>query len=106
MNSTARQFEISSVSFEKNDQDVLLQGTILQGHMSYNTNVLVTQTGLNKLINELYRQNEGFDVHEMLRVEQIGSNETMFSADFIPLPNRIISLENILGNQSVKQIRA
>ena len=98
MNTTDKLFEICSLTFEQNDLDVIVKGMITHGHMSYSTDVLISQTGLNRLLNELYRQNDGCDIHGMFTSEQIGLSETMYSASFTELANRQIQLEKILFN--------
>jgi hypothetical protein len=106
METAVKLFEINSMSFEERDQDVILFGKIVQDHMSYTTSILVSQTGLNKVINELYKQNEDCNVHELIQSEKIGYNETIYSAEFSSLLNRSVCLDKILSNQSLRQIRA
>ena len=106
METAQKYFEINSLSFEAKDIDVIIRGNIIQDHMSYTTDVLVSQTGLNRLINELYRQNEGYNVHELINSERIQENEIFYTAEFSNLQNRMLNLDMILGNQSLKQIRA
>ena len=106
METAQKYFEINSLSFESEDIDVIIRGKIIQDHMSYTTDVLVSQTGLNRLLNELYRQNEGCNVHEMINSECIEENEIFYTAEFSNLQNRMLNLDIILGNQALKQIRA
>lgn len=106
MNLGTRIFEVNAFQFEANDTDVLVKGTMIQNHMSFQTDVLISQSGLNRLINELYKQNEGSSVHDLITTDWVDENEMLYSAELTSLPNRNINLNNLFENQTIKRIRA
>ncbi|MFT5859289.1 MAG: hypothetical protein ACI865_001389 [Flavobacteriaceae bacterium] len=97
---------VKSVVFTSNDADVLLKGTIEKGHLSYDTEMVITQTQLNLVLNSLKRQNDVFSIDDCLSSERIDRDETLYYADFDHLANSLINIEALIGTQEILQIRA
>ena len=106
MDAITNNIGIRSVVFTSTDTGVLLKGTMEKGHLSYDTELVITQSQLNSVLNSLSRQNELFSIDDCLSSEIIGRNETLYFADFDYLPNSSINIQAILGAQEILLIRA
>lgn len=96
---------IKSIIFESNDSEVLVKGEMTKGTLSYDGELVVSQSQLNKLLCEMNKFSaEQFDQANIFQSESIGPNETLYFADFENAPNLPLSIfEN---GREVKQIRA
>lgn len=99
-------FNVQQVLFETNDSEVLLQGTTIKGVMHYESQLILTHTQLNQVLNLLQRQNAECDIHSCVKSEPMYNGETLYSGYFAELPNATIDLSLIATNYPMKQIRA
>ncbi len=106
MGKTGNRLAVSSIIFTSNDSEVLLKGMIQRGYLGYETELVITQSQLNQVINTLSKQNAYFKIDECLQSEIIGRDEKLFYADFGHLSNSLIEVESIIGTQEIMQIRA
>ncbi|HIP32098.1 MAG TPA: hypothetical protein EYG86_05000 [Crocinitomicaceae bacterium] len=98
--------EISSIQFESNDPDVLIKGKVKQGNLEYPTDLLVSQTQLNRIINKLKKINFSFDINQYLLIENMYNNECIYTANFTNSINTKLNLSDVLNLQTYVQIRA
>jgi hypothetical protein len=106
MKKAHQKIEIASLVFTTNDPEVLVKGTVSRGKLSYETELLITQTQLNMVINQLSRQNESFSVDHYLKTEQVDQYEQLFYADFSTLVDTTIDIASIIKSRQITQIRA
>ena len=106
MNTYIRTIEVNSILFESNDPEVLVKGTITKGYMTFDTDVIISHSQLNCLINQLQKQNNNLEMSELLTSERMYNDETLYSAELSAISNRCVDLENLTVMQPVKQIRA
>lgn len=106
MNANTRIIEIKALLFESNDPEVLVKGTIQKGHMNFETDVIISQSQLNSLINQLQKQNHGREVYEFLSSKKMYNGEIMYTAELSDLENRMVNLADIFPIESIRQIRA
>ncbi len=106
MNTADRTIQINSILFESNDTEVLVKGTVLKGHMAFETDMLISHSQLNKLVNQLQRQNENLEMSALIQSETMYNNETLYSAELSSVANRHIDLYDLSVLQPIKQIRA
>ena len=97
---------VSSIIFTSNDNDVLLKGDLKRGQLAYETELIISQSQLNQVLNTLSKQNDFFAIEEYLQSEIIGRDEKLFFADFGHLSNSLVDVQSILGTQECMQIRA
>ncbi len=97
---------VSSIIFTSNDNDVLLKGDLQRGQLAYETELIISQSQLNQVLNTLSKQNDLFAIEECLQSEIIGRDEKLFFADFGHLSNPLVDVQSILGTQECMQIRA
>ncbi|NVK64520.1 MAG: hypothetical protein HWE22_08020 [Flavobacteriales bacterium] len=106
MNTAHNNIAITSLVFTSNDPEVLVKGNVSKGKLNYETELLISQTQLNMVVNQLSKQNETFQINDYLKSEQVDQYEQLFYADFSELSNRLIDIRPIVKNHQIKQIRA
>tara|TARA_B110000305_G_scaffold161064_1_gene178220 strand:+ start:875 stop:1213 length:339 start_codon:yes stop_codon:yes gene_type:complete len=106
MNLETKTISITSLQFESNDPEVLVKGIIKNGHLEHTTDVLISQTQLNKIINQLKKQNSHFDLNSHLLVEKMYNSELMYTASFNSSVNTQLYLHELLNIQPYIQICA
>ena len=106
MNVSIKTIEINRIQFESNDPDVLIKGNVKQGNLEYPTDILVSQTQLNKIVNQLKKQNENFELNEIITIDQTGMNDFLYTAKFNSEVNSRLFLHDLLQQQPYVQIRA
>lgn len=99
-------FKVQSVLFESNDPEVLMKGITVKGVMQYESELVLSQTQLNMVLNMLQRQNAETTVYERIISEPMYDGAFLYSGDFTALPNASIDLTTISTNVPMKQIRA
>jgi len=106
MDTNIESFAVETIIFESNDAEVLLKGTAHQGHMTYSTDMFISHTQLNQLINTLHRQNSELSIHDLLEAEKMYNDEILYTAQLSDDINKQVNLKEFMYNQSVVQIRA
>lgn len=106
MYSTKKIIEIKEVLFETNDDEVLVKGEIQKDHMRFTTDILISHTQLNQLINELKKLNHFFDFSNLFKTEKMYNGETLYSALFSDRTINTIDLNLLAFNAPLRQIRA
>ncbi len=98
--------EISEVLFETNDSEVLVKGEIQKGHMKFATDIIITHTQLNQLLNQLKKCNQYFDFTNLFKCEKMYDGETLYSAIFTGETNNKIDMSLLAVSAPLRQIRA
>ena len=106
MFSTKKMIELKEVLFETNDNEVLLRGEIQKNHMRFNTEIIISHTQLNQLLNELKKSNNFFDFSNLFRTEKMYNGETLYSANFSEATMNKIDLNLLAISAPLRQIRA
>ena len=106
MYTEAKTIEVSTILFESNDPEVLLKGTVSKGFMTFDTDVIISHTQLNQLMNQLQKQNQSLEYDTLLTSEKMYNDETLYTANFTSDLNRSVNLEELMFSESLKQIRA
>ena len=106
MNTSSRTIEVNSILFESNDTEVLVKGRMSKGHMTFETDMLISHSQLNSLINQLQRQNADLEISQLLRSEKMYNDETLYSAELSTVFNRSVNLQDLSVISPIKQIRA
>ena len=92
MDTQKRSFEVNSFLFGSHDSEVALNGRIIEGHMSFQTELSVTHSQLNLLINELKKQNNELKIEDHLEAQKMYNDEILYTAIFSNKIDRIIDL--------------
>lgn len=106
MITSVKSIEVSSILFESNNSDVLIKGKINQDHLQYESDLIISHSQLNILLNHLGNQNENFEISNYLNAEPMYDGETLYYADFNENLNTMLSLNILKTQDNIKQIRA
>jgi hypothetical protein len=98
--------EISEVLFETNDNEVLVKGEIQKGHLKFATDIIITHTQLNQLLNQLKKRNQFFDFSNLFKTEKMYDGETLYSALLTSETNNKIDMSLLAVTAPLRQIRA
>lgn len=101
-----RVLEISQVLFETNDNEVLIKGEMQKGHMKFTTDMIISHTQLNQLLNQLKKANQYFDFSKLFKTEKMYDGETLYSAIFTNETNNQIDMNLLAISAPLRQIRA
>ena len=107
MNATFDKLEIQKIVFETGDLDVLVMANITQGNLSYNSQLIISHTDLNILINKM--QKSGHDDHDfssMFDCEKMYNGDFLYPLDFEKTFDTAIELSSFSFDHSIRQIRA
>lgn len=106
MSTEGKTFDITTILFESNDISVLVKGTINQGHMNYTSDITVSMSQLNQLLNQLRRQNEEFELDDFMNSERMYNDETLYTINLNNILNGRVNLSELRNQDSIMQIRA
>ena len=98
--------QVQSILFESNDSDVLVKGTINQGFLQFESDIIISHSQLNKLVNQLYLLNNEFEIENYLETNPMFDGETIYTAVLNENVNSTISLDELVYQENLKQIRA
>ena len=98
--------EVEQVIFESGDPEVNVKGTIIQGFLSYETEIVINSTQLNAIMNQLQRNNPDINIYDHLETIDLDQNTTLFRGIFDSLEDKKIDLMFIEDIESIKEIRA
>ena len=102
----SRTFNIDRIIFESGDQEVLLKGSIYDGMLNYESDLIITFSQLNYVMNQLAINNAEFTIDKFLSKQLMDDNLYMYEADLLSIANSEIDLNTISQQSEIKQIRA
>ncbi len=106
MNYSETMVRIDSILFDNTDTKVLINGETFKEHLSYQSQLFISFTELNQLLNRLQQLNPEVRVSELFQEERLDDTFTQHYLDGHVLNNTLIELSHCLSNPDKKQIRA
>lgn len=107
MKATFDKMNIHQITFETGESDVWVKTTIQQGNLSYDTELVISFTDLNLLINKMQKEVENqIDISSLFETDKMYNGNLMYSLDLEKKINTSIQLEFMEFNNSIRQIRA
>jgi len=106
MESSIKKLAVASITFESNDPDVLVKGSISIGQLTYPTDFIISHTQLNVLINQLNKQNEHLKFEQLVKTEKMYNDETIYTACLDDSISNQVNMNNLFVNNPVVEIRA
>lgn len=97
---------VSSILFESGEQEVTIFGDVIDGVFNYASEIILSFSQLNLVLNQLVELNEGFSIDEYLTVQSMGDERKFFEADLSRLAQNGIDLNMLQWQNNLKQIRA
>lgn len=98
--------EVEQVIFESGDPEVNVKGTIKQGFLSYETEIIINSTQLNAIVNQLQRNNSEINIYDLIESTELDEYTTLYRGIFNDLEQKSIDLMFIENIESIKEIRA
>jgi len=99
-------FEIERIIFESNNTSVLMKGKVHEDYMNYASEIIVSSSHLNQLLNQLKRKNKDLDIDNLIVAETMFDGETLFTINLINQYNNYVNLNELTNQDYIKQIRA
>lgn len=106
MNTQSTQFEVRSIIFESNDNEVLLKGTQIQGLLSYDVDMIISQSQLNLILGQLQDNNELDDIMGLFETNRLYDNVDLYTANFDSLFKSKVEIDPVLSVNNIRKIRA
>ena len=107
MKATFDKMNIHQITFETGESDVWVNTTIQQGNLSYDTELVISFTDLNILINKMQKEvDDQIDISSLFETDKMYNGNLMYSLDLEKKINTTIQLEFMEFNHSIRQIRA
>lgn len=107
MKATFDKMSIHQITFETGESDVWVNTTIQQGNLSYDTELVISFTDLNVLINKMQKEVDNqIDISSLFETDKMYNGNLMYSLDLGKKMNTSIQLEFMEFNNSIRQIRA
>lgn len=95
--------KIDSILFDNTETKVLIKGQTIKDHLSYNTELFISFSELNLLLNELQQRNQNVYVTDLFEEELIGNDYYQTHLTTEKLENSIIDL-NLFSLASTKKL--
>jgi hypothetical protein len=97
---------IKEIIFLTANNEITLFGTVSRDLLSYETQISINYSQLNRIINTLQGKNESFEIAEMFESRSTQNGQVLFYFDGTALNNSEIDLHNFSQNEVLRQIRA
>lgn len=97
---------IKEIMFESNDPEVIVKGSIRDGVLSYNSEISISHSQLNILLNQFNQQDETFSINHYLTSEKMENGEQLYTANTSDISSNSFSLGIFENNSQIRQIRA
>ena len=97
---------IKEIIFLTANNEITLFGTVSRDLLSYETQISINYSQLNRIINSLQGKNESFEIAEMFESRSTQNGQVLFYFDGTALNNSEIDLHNFSQNEVLRQIRA
>lgn len=107
MKATFDKINIHQITFETGNSDVWVNTTIQQGNLYYDSELVISFSDLNVLINNMQKQvSDQTDISSLFETDKMYNGNLMYCLDFEKKLNTSIQLESMEFNHSIRQIRA
>lgn len=98
---------VKKIVFETGDVDVMVNATIQQGNLSYESDLILNFSDLNLLINKMQQKvNESIDIAALFESEKMYNGNLLYTLDIERSFESAISIDSMIFNNDIKQIRA
>lgn len=106
MNTKSKKFNISRITFETGDNEVVLSGTMFKGLLNYASELIVNFSQLNVILNQLATNNAGFDIQKYLTKQHMYDEQFLYEINLNQGVNGKVNLAHVDNNEMMRQIRA
>lgn len=103
---TFKTITIQNITFESNDDSVLLKGIVNDQLLSYETDLIINFSQLNKLTNIICKNNESFSLNNYLDCQNLFDLNYLYTADLRSVEDTSIPLHLLQDSQIIREVRA
>jgi hypothetical protein len=82
MENVANYLRVEKINFISGAHELTLHGEMINGLLSYPTQVKVAMGEINRILNKIQRQLGELDINDLLQTEQLPDGDTYFEMDF------------------------
>ena len=98
---------VNKIVFETGNEDVSVSANVLKGNLSYESELVISFSDLNLLINKIQKNvSENTDISSLFESEKMYNGNLLYTLDLEKKISYQISLGTIEFNNNVRQIRA
>ncbi len=97
---------VRKIEWFNNESEMILTCDILNGALSYSTNLAISGSHLNQVLSNLQKQAHEFDVNDCMRIEQCSVEDVSFIFDFSTISNIEFYFNQPFEYTNLRQIRA
>jgi hypothetical protein len=105
MKTTIELFEINKISFNNYSDEFSLKGIYSKNNLSYETELRLSQSILNQLMNQLQKLNQEVEISELLEIEYLPNGESHYALCTSELINTL-PFNSLVTDRAYRQIRA
>lgn len=98
--------KISSIVYDSSDANVLINAVSIKNHLSFESQLIVSFSELNRLLNQLQKQNPMISVSELFQEERLDQHFSQFFLDGEQINNNTLMIDHFVLDSVKKQIRA
>lgn len=97
---------IKEIIFLTANNEITLFGTTSRDLLTYDTQISINSSQLNRIINTLQSKNESLEISEMFESRSTENGQALFYFDGATLSNSEIEFHTFSQNEVLRQIRA
>jgi hypothetical protein len=97
---------IKEIIFLTANNEITLFGTTSRDLLTYDTQISINSSQLNRIINTLQSKNESLEISEMFESRSTENGQALFYFDGATLTNSEIEFHTFSQNEVLRQIRA
>lgn len=106
MNTSSTTLRIESIFFNNMDTKVHIKGEIIKNHLSYNSEMFISFSELNSLLNVLQQQNPTVDINELVVEDELNSGFSQTELNVGMLENTVVLFSKVQFSEDRKMICA
>jgi hypothetical protein len=103
---TAQTFNLKEIAILSFANEIIMRGKITKNNLSYESQISINSHQLNKVINELQKQNPEDDISGSFRTETDGYGNVIYFLNVTELSENSIDLDRFVIWSESMQIRA
>lgn len=98
--------EINEILVLTGSDEITIAGTVKRDLLNYETRIEIQSTQLNRVINELQKNNPEIEISSMFQSRPLASGQSFFYMKGLENINSEIAIETITHSRMIRQIRA
>lgn len=106
MKTLLKKINIEKIEFQSNVNEVSIQCSIKINELSYQNELIINYSQLNKLLGKIQQVTQWIDIYSFFRETQINDNSTLYTMEGAEIELDSIDFEEIVSFSNAKKISA